>query len=555
MRSRLHRFFFRHLPLAVAGAVLLFMIAAVGAYFGASSQAFENLVRKRLIATLETATGGRVQIASFHWRLLALEADAGGIVIHGLEAPGEAPYARIGNLHVQLSVLGLLSPHLRLRDLEIAHPQLHLIVYRNGSTNQPHPRRPGLSAGSALVRLLDLQAGRISIEQGVLDYDNRAASFDFQTRSAPLDLAANDLSLRLSYLPAVRGRPGGYRIEAGATNLTLSRGMPRSTVHAVHGRLQATIDLERNAALLRSLRLTVHGRGSQNRTLEITGELADFARLRWQAKIAGALDMSLLDPVTGFPYAPQGVAYLDLDGAGQAGQFHVDGRVRIVGGAYIAPGVTATDVNLDAHVHADPEQLLITSAVARLHQGGQLEGEVAIEHWLPPLPGAALFERPAPPSARPKRHIFKLFARRPPAVTPHPPPVSIPVSGQVTAKLENVSLDTILDIVGKPPFQRLGLDALLNGPATATWANGAVRTLVVSTDLSLSPSGQPKPGEAPISGVVNASYTESNGMVAIRSLDVHTPASQLRASGDLGVYPPTGPTALSVDLHSRSLRE
>jgi len=39
----------------------------------------------------------------------------------------------------------------------------------------------------------------------------------------------------------------------------------------------------------------------------------------------------------------------------------------------------ATGVGLDARVHADPEQLLISSIVARLRQGGQIEGEVALE--------------------------------------------------------------------------------------------------------------------------------------------------------------------------------
>ncbi len=554
-RSRLRRFFLRHLPLAVAGAVLLLALAAVGAYFVASSPAFENLVRERLVARLEAATGGRVQIASFHWRLLALEADAGGIVIHGLEAPGEAPYARIERLRVQLSVLGFLSPLIRLRGLEIVRPELHLIVYPDGTTNQPHPRHPVHLTRSTFNRLFNLQASRLSVQQGVLDYDNRAASFDFQNRALPLDFAANDVSLRMSYLPAARGAPASYRIETGATDLTLSRGAPRSTVHAVHGRLQATIDFERNAAFLRSLRLTAHRRGSPDRALEITAELADFARPRWQATVAGALDMSLLDPVTGFPNAPQGVAYLHLDGAGQGGQFHVDGRVRVDGGAYIAPGVTATGVDLVAHVHADPEQLLITSAIARLHQGGQLQGEVALMHWLPPIPGAALLEPAAQPGPRPKRRRFSFRARRPPPTPPRPPPVFIPVSGKVTAQLKNLSLDTILDIVSQPPFQRLGLDALVNGPATATWTGGSVRTLAVTAALSLSPSGQPRPGEAPTSGTIDAAYTQRNGAVAIRTLDLRTPASHLQAYGELGAYPLTGPTSLTLDLQSRNLYE
>ena len=60
MRSRLRRFFLRHLPLAVACAVVLLALLSVGLYFAASSAAFENVVRERLIASIEDLTGGRV---------------------------------------------------------------------------------------------------------------------------------------------------------------------------------------------------------------------------------------------------------------------------------------------------------------------------------------------------------------------------------------------------------------------------------------------------------------------------------------------------------------
>jgi len=86
-QSRLRRFLLRHLPLTVAGTAVLLGAATVGLYFWASSAGFENLVRKRLVSRLETATGGRVEIGSFHWRLLSLEAEASGVVIHGLEGP------------------------------------------------------------------------------------------------------------------------------------------------------------------------------------------------------------------------------------------------------------------------------------------------------------------------------------------------------------------------------------------------------------------------------------------------------------------------------------
>jgi len=53
-------------------------IAAILAfYIWASSAATESLFRKWMVSWLEQATGGRVEIATFHWRLLNLEADAG----------------------------------------------------------------------------------------------------------------------------------------------------------------------------------------------------------------------------------------------------------------------------------------------------------------------------------------------------------------------------------------------------------------------------------------------------------------------------------------------
>ena len=126
----------------MASALLLLAITLVGLYFWASSASFQNLVRAELITRLESATGGRVEIASFHWNLLHLEAEADGLVIHGLEAPGEAPYAQAEQLRVRFKLLQIWNPHIRLRELAIIHPQIHLIVYPDGSTNQPQPRKP-----------------------------------------------------------------------------------------------------------------------------------------------------------------------------------------------------------------------------------------------------------------------------------------------------------------------------------------------------------------------------------------------------------------------------
>jgi translocation and assembly module TamB len=545
-RSRLRRFFLRHLPLTVGGAAVLLSLALVGLYFWASSAAFENAVRERLVAGLEELTGGRVEIASFHWRLLGLEAEANGVVLHGLEAPGEAPYARIEHLRVRWSVLGIWSPRVLLRDLQVSRPQLHLIVYPDGSTNQPQPRKPAKPGKPRLQTLFDLQAGRIAIEQGMVDYEDRASDFDFQDRYIPLDLAANDVSLRMAYMPPAAGNPESYHIDAGAGSLSLGRSAEsRKAAESVHGRVEATLDLVRSAAYLRSLRLMANGH-----TLELSGLLQDFARPRWQAKATGDLDMRLLEPITGYPYAPVGIAHLDLSGAGNARTFRGDGTIHVEGGSYIGTGVIATGVRLDARVHADPEQLLITSIVARLRPGGQIEGEVALSPWLPPIPGAAVLQ-PA------GRAAVRATGPKPNNSVPivHPPPSVIPVIGKVTARFKNVALDTILDMVSERPFTRLGLDALVNGPAIANWNHGDARTLSVNASLALSPSGHGLPGEVPSSGAVFGTYTQRNGAVALSRLELRTPASLLEVHGQLGAYPLASPSAFAVEFHSQNLGE
>jgi translocation and assembly module TamB len=529
----------------------LAVVAGVG--FWLSSATFEELVRERLVHELEESTGGRVEIGSFHWHLTGLEAEAAGVVIHGLEGPGEAPYVQVERLRAGVNVLGFWSPRILLRDLEVTQPAIHLIVYPDGSTNQPRPRKPGKPGRPLLDTVFDLQAGHVAVTAGVLDFDDRAAAFDFQNRRTLLDFDARDVSLRMAYVAAAAGNAETYRIEAGATDLSLLRGRRGAPgqhggkVEPVQGYVQATLDLARSAAYLRSMRVSSRGDGGDH-SVVVSGALEDFSHPRWHASVTGDLDMRLIEPATGYPDAPEGIAKLNLTAVGGSGQFRIDGEVHATGASYLGPGVVAKGIQLDAHVHADPEQLLITSIVARLRQGGQIEGVVALANWLPAIPGEAVVGRPGMNAVRAAGSAIPTGPIGPDVIT-------IPVNGKVTANFKGVSLDTILDIVGSPPFQRLGLDARLNGPAIATWVKGDQATLAVDAKLGLTAPATAVIGEAPTSGMIDAVYTQRDGAVDVRSLELNMPSSQVEAHGHLGAYPLTSATNLTVDLHSRNLDE
>src|SRR4051794_5990710 len=340
-----------------SGAGLLVAVTAIVAalWLWVNSSQFENLVRQRIIAKIQTATGGRVEIRSFRWQLTQLQAEAAGIFIHGLEGPGEAPYVQVESLRVRVSILGFFSPRILLRELEVLRPQVHLIVYPDGSTNQPHPQKITPSQGSAIQTLFDLQAGHVSVEQGGFEFFSRASGFDSSHRYLPLEFQAGDVSVLMKYVPAEPNNPEAYRIQAGAQDLNLLRGgsAPTSSAFPVHA--SASIDLTRNGAFIRSLQLTEHTRGEKERVLNVSGAVSDFAHLRWEGNINGQFDLHLLNPILGYPFTPEGVARLDLAASGDMQGYRIDGPIHIDNGAYIDPAIKARNLQIDTRAHVDPD--------------------------------------------------------------------------------------------------------------------------------------------------------------------------------------------------------
>ncbi|HKD58896.1 MAG TPA: translocation/assembly module TamB domain-containing protein [Terracidiphilus sp.] len=551
---RARRRYLRRLLWGGSGLLLLLIVGIVGLYFWASSSTFENIIRKRLIARIEAATGGRAEIASFHWNPLRLQAEADGLVLHGREAEGEAPFVQLASMRVDVDVFGFWSPRVLLRDLDLVRPQIHLIVYPDGTTNQPQPHKE--SASHPLDTLFDLQANRVEVEHGSFDYDNRSDENDFQERHIALDFAANDAAILLRYVPPGVKTAESYHLDAGVRDLRLARG-PAAHPEAppVHGYLQAAVDFTRNTAYLRSLRLTAHNSGAPDRVLDIAGELTDINHPRWKATVQGELDLRVMEPALGFPQTPEGIARLNLAAQGQSAEFRVDGSVHAENASYIGNGVVTRGVGLDARVHADPLRLQITNVTVRLKPGGQLEGDVLLDHWLSPLPGMPVIEAAAAEVKRGKNRKAQTKTQASALPAAHPHSTGLHTNGKVNAYFRDVALDTVLDMVSYPPYQRLGLNTHLNGPSNAVWNNGDEKSLVIATNFALSSSSRAVNGEAATSGAIDATYFHRDGSVDLRNLQVTLPASQITARGRLGAYPISSPTGIAIEFQSHDLRE
>ena len=185
-RHRAHRHHHR-LRLWLAVAVLVAMASGV---LYLTSARFQARVRRMVVARLEESVGGRVEIGALHWSLPRLQVGIDDLAIYGREAPGEAPFLNVGHVQARLKIFSLFRQEIGLRYLLLERPVVHLIVYPDGSTNQPVPGAVQRQSGDPVARLFDLAISRVEVRQGGVLWNNART---------PLEFNADELAAHLSY--------------------------------------------------------------------------------------------------------------------------------------------------------------------------------------------------------------------------------------------------------------------------------------------------------------------------------------------------------------------
>lgn len=503
----------RHARRVALAVFLILAVCTAGIVWYASTAQFQNKVRRYVIAALEQSTGGRVELKEFHWRVFQLEVDARDLTIHGLESAQEVPYAHIDRLLVRAKILSFFSPKIGLNLLEAQNPVFHLIVYPDGSTNQPTPKQE--RNGRPLKdSLFDLAVDRADISNGTVLLNDRAIPFDVQGKK---------LGLTVTYQAGAK-HADRYLIDFAVQDLKLHRG----GYPLVQSKIEAKIELQRNAAKLTSFQLK--SGGSQ---LAIVGALDDFDHPRWNFVSAGSMDVMELDALANVGGLTGGLADLDLRGFGSGnGKFEITGKMALHKAGYTDEDVTLSGVNARMLIHGDPDELHLGEVRADLRQGGSVTGDFRYQNWLEP----SIEEQK-------KQHLLEKNWE----------PKKIHI-GIVRARLNNVALTTILQAVAAPRYRDLGYETLASGPVNVDWT-GRHRDLTVDGKFHLASPGYAIVGEAPAEGDVDASYVNKSGKVLIHSVDAHSPASSIHVTGDLGVFPVEQSSDANVDLTTTDLSE
>src|SRR5580658_10394772 len=181
------RKFGRVLLRITAALVLLAAVCALTAVLVFRSGWFYELVHQRLVAEIEKATGGRVEIGNYAFDWKRLEVRVGPVVLHGKESASEPPFVRVSSATAGLRIISMMERKVDLASLRVEQPQVRIVFYPDGTNNIPDPEvhRPETTWAEDLVHLA---VRRYEVTHGVFEYDDR---------QIPLDLRGEDLLVRM----------------------------------------------------------------------------------------------------------------------------------------------------------------------------------------------------------------------------------------------------------------------------------------------------------------------------------------------------------------------
>ena len=192
---------------------LLFLVLVLaGAYVFLESRYAHRRAADLVVARASELLNRRIQVGRLDYNLALLSFELHDVVIPGPQ-PGDPAFARVPLVRVEFSWRDLRQRILRLEQIDIVRPQVYLRFEEDGSSNLPE-----LRTRKGAKRRIEVQIGRIVMQEGVLEMDELRL---------PLELDARAVWATASGSGA-RGGEGGDRIDAQVTAQEVVTTLPRA---------------------------------------------------------------------------------------------------------------------------------------------------------------------------------------------------------------------------------------------------------------------------------------------------------------------------------------
>jgi len=485
------------------GIVLVALAVSLGFYL--NSDSFRDRVRRRLVTELEAVTGGRVELRNFVWTFSRLQFEFDDLTIHGLEKPGDIPYAHVDHARVSVKVLSVLGREISLRELYVEHPVAHLIVYPDGSTNQPNPKR-GSGSSKGEEPLFSLRMDRLRVSRGVLVLNEQRI---------PLDLSADDVTAGMMHI--ARPHPG-YAGSVRAGSLLLSHpGYPQ-----VLSQAEAGFTISKNEAQITSLRWT-----SGKSQIEASGTIADFHNPRVDAKYVGTLELSQLSKILGISELRNGV--VELNGTARylsSEDYFGSGKLTLKSGEYAAPELRLSNVDASSDYSVAVDRITLTKLSGRA-LGGTFSGNASIVHW----------SKAAPKTGFSSGKVTQVAKRE--------------QQGTLELNLSGVSLGQAFRSLfpAKNPLNQLRIASVGAGKLQMRWT-GSLANADTNVDLDAWALPAASKSELPLTGSVHGTYHGRSDRIDVAGLNLAARATRISATGAIG-----SESQLRVSLNTSDLSE
>src|ERR1035437_9043053 len=474
---------------ALAGIVMLLLVAAIGGYVYLKSSSFQQFALHKLVEQADSATGGRTEIGWIDFSLSTLTAHLYNITVRGTEGPEQPPLLHADKLTVRIKILSALRRQVALSELLIEHPVVHLQVSRAGKNNLP-PAPP--SRGSH-TSVFDLAVEHVQLTNGEINYNDR---------KTPLEADLYDLATDIHFAPLAKRYDGELSYKNGHLRYAQYTPLP----HNLNLRFSALPERFR----LESASLNL---GSSAVTLQ--AEVSNYSN-------------PIADGIYQIKIHTQDFARMSADTA-PAGDVLLNGKLH-----YQAVQNQSLLRNVSTNGQLASEALTATASGSRVElrrlQGTyQLAGgRLQVNHLgMESLGGGTTADV----------DVKNLDA------TPE---------SQVRAALHNISLRAMQQTLRRQELKSTVLSGRLNGTVDAGW-KGSISNIRAHSYLTVqgiaSSSSSPSRSEVPGDGTIHATYDGARQTVVLRETSMRIPSATLTAQGEISDHSSLMIRLAATDLH------
>ncbi|PYV78742.1 MAG: hypothetical protein DMG96_06605 [Acidobacteria bacterium] len=473
-------------------AFLLLLLVSSGLLWYTTTESFQRMVRGRVIADLESATGGRVELGSFHVIPLRFQVEVRGLTIHGREAPDQVPYAHVESLLATVNLSSVLGARISFHSLTLNRPVIHIMFYPDGSSNQPVPQQKNGTVD--FEHLFSVSIARLDVHQGELLY---------QDSRVPLDFSSNDISASTYYSFLRRRYSGGLKIGRAETVVSGFRPVSWSG--------KASFAVDRNGIELKSVEAN-----SGATRIQLVGTIGDFRTPVLKGNYDLRVDLAQAGSVIRQQHLRGGTISMSGTGSWSAQTFFSDGKFDLHDLSWQDNNLLARDASAAGKFSFDPQKLSITDVQGEFVRG-RFIAEAQVSNWQSQTKRTAKTEQ----------------------------------VGTAKIRLNDFSVAEMLASLGPKfrPVNKLRLAGNASGTADVRW-RGSIDNADVGFALDIARPSRLQPGLIPFTASTRSTFNFRSGSLTISDLAANTPATQMHASGEL-----SSASSLKLSFATTDLRE